>query len=441
MKLSRQLRHQQHSHHFLYLLIILLIIISSMSTFAMAQANQVVVRANFLNVRVGPSLSYSTMTQVKRGETLTIIGQKNQWYQVRLASDKIGWVASWLIDNTEANASGNSLGVIKAPNTNVRQYPDSQAEVLGSLAQSQRVNIVYTQNEWSQILYNNTVGWIPNSEMIITDKVPSHIKNTQPNSHKDLNIQSVTTLQNNTKIYARASVDAPVTAHITDQTTLQYLGTKGDFYKIRLNSGDTGYIASRLVSISDTKHQIKSAATNLSEAVIVLDPGHGGRDTGALATSGKHFEKNYTLDVAERLQQKLHQTGANVVLTRSADHFVDLAPRARLSNKLSADAFISLHFDSTSNKSQASGLTTYYYSRKKDFRLAQTIHQHLHKLALLDRGVFSEDYEVTRENEQPAILIEGGYINNPKDFKKINSPQYREQLADAIYQGLVQYFK
>lgn len=253
MKLSRQLRHQQHSHHFLYLLIILLIIISSMSTLAMAQANQVVVRANFLNVRVGPSLSYSTMTQVKRGETLTIIGQKNQWYQVRLASDKIGWVASWLIDNTEANASGNSLGVIKAPNTNVRQYPDSQAEVLGSLAQSQRVNIVYTQNEWSQILYNNTVGWIPNSEMIITDKVPNHIKNTQPNSNKDLNIQSVTTLQNNTKIYARASVDAPVTAHITDQTTLQYLGTKGDFYKIRLNSGDTGYIASRLVSISDTK--------------------------------------------------------------------------------------------------------------------------------------------------------------------------------------------
>ncbi|RHW49771.1 N-acetylmuramoyl-L-alanine amidase [Bombilactobacillus bombi] len=438
MELRRSSIRKKKQQHFAWAAIIVLIACSSVTTFAAAKANQVIVKANFLNVRIGPSLSYETLTRVKRGETLTILSEKNQWYQVRLAGDKIGWVASWLINNDDANTSSNTVGVIKAPNTNVQKYPDNNSEVLGTLPQLQKVNIVYTQNDWSQILYNDTVGWIPNSELIITDKVARKINN---NRDQNLNIRSVTTLQNNTKILAEPHTDAKVVAHITDQTTLQYLGKEGDFYKIKLNSGDTGYIASWLVSISNSKHPIKSAATKISEATIVIDPGHGGSDTGALTTNQKHYEKTYTLDTARRLQKQLQQAGANVILTRKGDSDMDLASRARLANKLNADVFISLHFDSTSDKSQATGITTYYYSEKKDQPLAQNIQRQFKHLALPSRGTRFGDFEVTRENEQPAILIEGGYLNNKKDYKQIANPAYRQKLADCILQGLMDYFK
>lgn len=438
MKLRRSDRRQKRQQRWLWGIIIILITCSSLSTLAMAQANQLVVKANFLNVRIGPSLSYETLTRVKRGETLTILSKKNQWYQVRLAGDKIGWVASWLIDNNEANTSSNTIGIIKAPNTNVQKYPQNDSEVLGTLAQLQKVNIVYTQNNWSQILFNDTVGWVPNSELIITDKIAQNIWN---NHHQKSTIRSVTTLQNNTKILAKPDPDSKVIAHITDKTTLPYLGKEGDFYKIRLNSGESGYIASWLVSISSSEHAVKSAATKLSEATIVIDPGHGGADTGALTNNQKHTEKSYTLDTAKRLKKQLQQTGANVILTRNNDSGLDLASRARLANKLNADVFLSLHFDSTPVASKASGITTYYYSGKKDRPLAQSIHKQFQDLPLPDRGLRFGDYEVIRENEQPAVLIEGGYLNNKHDNKQIANPEYRQKLAVGIAQGLNDYFK
>ncbi|UQS81539.1 N-acetylmuramoyl-L-alanine amidase [Bombilactobacillus folatiphilus] len=442
LKRIQQLFNIKNYNYAKFLLIFIFFITASYSTIAVAQSNQMIVKANFLNVRMGPSLSYDTIAQVKRGEKLTIIDEKNDWYQVRIADDKIGWVASWLINNNDANTSSNTSGVIKAPNTNVQKYPQKDSEVLGTLSQSQKVNIVYSQNDWSQIIFNQTVGWIPNSELIITDKVPDKIQQNQTQQQRQTatNIQSVTTLQNNTRIFKNPSTNAKIIAHITDQTTLPYLGRSGKFYKVRLNSGDEGYIPSGLVSISDTKYAIKTAATKLAEATIVLDAGHGGSDPGALSSNQKHEEKNYTIQVVKLLQQKLQQTGANVVLTRSQDQSVPLADRARLANKLNADVFISIHFDAAYS-GHASGLTTYYYSGKKDRQLAKNISAQLKTMPLPNRGTHFGNYEVLRENEQPAILVEGGYLDNNKDYQKIKSPKYQAELADAIYQGLIQHFK
>lgn len=441
-KRVKQIFSKNNYHLMSFFLIIGLLCLASYSTLTLAQSNQITVQANFLNVRLGPSLSYDTITQVKRGEHLTILSEKNDWYQVRIDSDKIGWVASWLIANNDANTSSNTFGVIKAPNTNVQKYPQKSSPVLGTLMQSDKVNIVYSQNNWSQILFDKTVGWIPNSELIITDKVPEKIQQGSQNSGtaKTANIQSVTTLQNNTQIYQQPRLNSKIVAHITDQTTLPYLGRSGKFYKIRLNSGEEGYIASGLVSISDTHHALPTAATKLPEATIVLDPGHGGNDPGALSANQKHYEKTYTLKVMQMLQAKLEQTGANVILTRHSDTNIALADRARTANKLNADVFISLHFDASDN-GHASGITTYYYSAKKDRQLAQHINQNLKHTALPNRGLKFGNFEVLRENEQPAILIEGGYINNKKDYQKISNPTYQKQLTEAIYQGLVQNFQ
>ena len=97
-------------------------------------------------------------------------------------------------------------------------------------------------------------------------------------------------------------------------------------------------------------------ASNLAESTIVLDAGHGGYDSGALSQSNK-YEKNYTLQMVNAVAARLRSAGANVVLTRSGDDYVGLAERAHVSNKLSADAFISIHFDSSQSADSASGVT------------------------------------------------------------------------------------
>src|SRR5699024_4972779 len=138
---------------------------------------------------------------------------------------------------------------------------------------------------------------------------------------------------------------------------------------------------------------------------------------------------------------KLRAAGANVVLTRSNDSFVDLAPRAQASNKLKADAFISLHFDSSENANEASGVTTYYYHNNRDKKLADLISQQLSNLTLDNRGVEFGNFQVLRDNERPAVLLELGYINTKKDFSYIQQNDYQNKVASDVVNALTAYFK
>src|SRR5699024_3465210 len=140
--------------------ILLLLALSSWSTVALASANAVVVQSDSVNVRVGPGLAYANMGQVKKGDKLAILAEKNKWYQVRLSGDKIGWVASWLIDNTEVSSATNKVGIVKVPNTTVFKKNNSNSEVLGTIEQSQKVTVMYQEQNWSQILYKGTAAWV-----------------------------------------------------------------------------------------------------------------------------------------------------------------------------------------------------------------------------------------------------------------------------------------
>lgn len=129
------------------------------------------------------------------------------------------------------------------------------------------------------------------------------------------------------------------------------------------------------------------------------------------------------------------------MLTRSNDSFVDLEPRPALANKLKADAFISVHFDSSNEANEASGTTTYYYSSSKDMSLAKAINNQTKTLPLNNRGIEYGNYQVLRDNQRPAVLLELGYINSDKDFSYISSANYQAKVADAVYTGLTDYFK
>lgn len=216
------------------------------------------------------------------------------------------------------------------------------------------------------------------------------------------------------------------------------LKKKSGWLRVRYNDDHFGWIPSWL---TNRKFNF-SKATNLSEATIVLDPGHGGNDSGALGINQKHEEKTYTLKTAKLVQKSLEAKGARVLMTRSTDEYVSLAARATMANKHKANAFISFHYDSAPENNSGSGDTTYYYHKKTSLRLAELVNSQLKsKISLNNRGVQFGDFEVIRDNTQPALLIEGGYINTSNDFKQISSYHYRKQVASAVTVALTQFFE
>lgn len=205
---------------------------------------------------------------------------------------------------------------------------------------------------------------------------------------------------------------------------------------------------------------------------ICIDPGHGGKDSGNHVGSGLwgHSEKTYTLALALELRKQLEMAGFHVILTRSKDMFVDLPDRPALANRAGADLFLSLHFNTSpveqgtiegpetycitpvgapssnatgeSGSSIDTGPTVANREENKSLLLAYVMEKSLVvNLPADDRGVRRARFAVLRDATMPAILIEGGYMTNPMESKKIYSAGYRSQMASAIVRGVLAYQK
>jgi N-acetylmuramoyl-L-alanine amidase len=438
----------QKCQHFIkkYPLIVLLVIVVGAATgvtTALANYQMITVRASVLNVRQGPGLSYNVMAQVQSGQKYTILSSRNDWYQIRLDNNRIGWVASWLVDNTEVSQATNKVGIVTSEEANIRQTAATDAGIVATAKAGEKVTILYQAGGWSQVLVNDSVGWMRNDTLRTTSETATTVQSNGGDASQvsQASIKTVTTKQT---AYLRNATDdnAAIVASLSANTTLTYLDTSGQWYHVQTKDGKKGYVPSWLVSLSANDQPAKTAPTKLSEATIMLDPGHGGSDSGAIANDGKSYEKTYTLATAKLVAAQLRAAGAKVIMTRTSDSFVDLSPRAKLSNADGVDAYISFHFDSSPSPNQASGFTAYYYSTSKDIRLAKTLSASLgNVLPLTNKGVEFGNFQVLRDNTQPSILLELGYINNDKDFSDIRSTAYQQKIANGVTQGLLNYFQ
>ncbi len=169
---------------------------------------------------------------------------------------------------------------------------------------------------------------------------------------------------------------------------------------------------------------------------VVIDPGHGGHDRGAVR-AGRHPEKIYALDVARRVASRLHRAGFRVIMTRNRDAFVSLSGRCAIANRQRQAVFISIHFNAAARRG-ADGIETFYYGRRA-YRLAASVHRRLVVAAGTDnRGVRRRPFYVLRHTRCPAILIEAGFLSNPREGARIaHSPTHRQRLADAIAAGII----
>ncbi|MBR2069774.1 MAG: N-acetylmuramoyl-L-alanine amidase [Candidatus Gastranaerophilales bacterium] len=178
---------------------------------------------------------------------------------------------------------------------------------------------------------------------------------------------------------------------------------------------------------------------------VVLDPGHGGSDCGAIALENKYYEKTINLEVAKLIQEKLMKKDVYVYMTRTKDETLTLEDRVNYANEINPDIYVSIHANSTLQE-VSYGLEVHYY-KDDSIDLANTIHdnfanqKNLRKWETVDRGVIKSRFYVINHTEMPAVLIEMGFISNRTERDKLNTKERKEQIADSIAKGILEYLK
>ena len=246
-----------------------------------------------------------------------------------------------------------------------------------------------------------------------------------------------------------------------------------DYYKARYYLDDSGHYVSGTYKIDGKEHLFQKYGQWISEVsteggftkgqysnTIFLDPGHGGKDSGAFYYNVA--EKDLNMQIYRKLRTKLEELGYKVLTSRDSDIDVDfVTERSRMVNKTNSDIFISIHFNATGNTySKASGIQTYSYRDEPDYpskinkywhnhpdrmseskRLAAAIHSSLlAETGAKDAGLLESSFAVLRETAKPAVLLELGYMDNFSENQQIRDSHYQDKLVAGIVKGIQKYY-
>jgi len=221
---------------------------------------------------------------------------------------------------------------------------------------------------------------------------------------------------------------------------------KGEYVQVnRINGywaqvtykGQEGYIHKSYIKLlNQSDHPLK-------DRVIIIDPGHGGTDSGN--TFGTIYEKDVVLKVSKLVERKLAATGANVLMTRTDDVYPTLPDRVDFTNVNYGEIFVSIHANSVLNNTTANGTETFYAmtsgDKQESIDLATFVNnQIVNDLKMRNRGVKNEQFYVIRNTIIPAILVELGFLTNSEDRAKLTDDHYIELFAESIYKGIVEYY-
>lgn len=191
-----------------------------------------------------------------------------------------------------------------------------------------------------------------------------------------------------------------------------------------------------------------SFCSNSGSPIIVVDAGHGGRDRGTKSKTPFCEEKRLCLQTARLVKKYLDQLGFRVVMTRNTDTFIPLPRRVEIAKQSGSSLLVSIHYNSAPNPT-AHGVEIFFHDSKENRskalsskKLSEVILSGIVKRTKLhSRGVKKGNFFVLRESSMPAIIIEGGFISNPKECSTLKSLSYQDNLARAIADGIDRYFK
>ncbi|KGK86307.1 N-acetylmuramoyl-L-alanine amidase [Desulfosporosinus sp. HMP52] len=409
-----------------------------------------------LNLRETPSSSGNVLITIPTGTTINLIEKQDQWYKASYQS-KTGWVsANYLSVKSQKGFISASGGL------NLRETPSSDGKMLVTIPKDASVELIEQQGDWYKTTYQSQTGWIsaqyvilagtntetpststpinlsPNGKVYIlggTGIIGSYSQNIiegkSPSKYPD-NLKAFPSLPSVIKEPSRGDDDVP-----TPPT----------------NPSDpppaTTYDPSTEILINPFEG---IPANALSGKTIMIDPGHGGPDTGAIGPS-KTYEKNNTLAIALALRDTLKQAGATVILTRDKDispcenysEIEDLQARVNLANNAKPDLFISIHNDANT-KSDIQGTSTYYSQDNPQNFASQHLANSIQSAVIgtiksNNRGLKQAGFYVLRNTTMPAILLETAFISNPYEEARLQNPNFHKNVASSILIGIYNYYK
>ncbi|MEN1966778.1 N-acetylmuramoyl-L-alanine amidase [Lentibacillus sp. N15] len=339
-------------------------------------------------------------------------------------------------------AEGGQTYEVGGSSVNVRATPSHDADVIGQLDNGDQIVVFQESFGWLQTYYDGQEAWV-------ASQFVTQAEDNDQSQATETSTETVTVTSDDVRVRTGPGTEYDIIGYTTTGDSYTLLETGNSWFKVALDNGEIGWIASWLTDNASeqqatTKNEQEVAAkatTNgsLSGYTVVLDPGHGGKDPGSIALDGS-FEKEYTLSTAAKVAQKLQNAGARVIQTRTNDVFIPLQDRVNKSEANNADAFISLHFNAYPENA-VNGFSTYYYAGD-DHTLAQDVQTGLSRhIVLNSRGVMKSDYHVLRENSNPAILLELGFITNTTDLANIQTDSFQNAVADGVTDGLLDYFQ
>lgn len=345
--------------------------------------------------------------------------------------------------------------------------------------------VIGTFRENKQIIPNASVTKLGGEDLLMLSFPDSKMESGVPAfiNKSDQYISKVYTVENNgmvvVYVYLKPSVTYQVTSRNGEfQVTLD--GGKAVTAQKSYNTPQSQNNNTNNTRITQTQSQSQSGNTSRvnKKYTIVVDPGHGGHDSGARGNG--YNEKDIALQVATRLANNLRRD-YNVIITRDSDFFVPLDTRAKIGNDANADFFISIHLNSSSSSS-ANGTEVFYFSKKdqgsyaaqvakfenkvdgsygdvpfSDFILNDIFYRKNQKTSqaiaesvlnnlinttgLRRRGVFGANFAVLRGSNSPSILVELGFMNNYSDLSQYLTPDGQERAANAIGSAIRSYFR
>lgn len=187
------------------------------------------------------------------------------------------------------------------------------------------------------------------------------------------------------------------------------------------------------------REELRHRGRNVEGRLVVIDPGHGGGETGGRSPSGAH-ECDICWALSNLVAQRLAAAGARVRFTRTEPENPDQSERARRANEFGSDIFVSLHLNSH-DEAPAEGASAYYFGTSRGGEaLAEAIQDRLVSLGARDCRTHARSFDVLRETKMPAVMVEPAFISNPDEAKRLEDPDHVAAMADAIVQGIKDYY-
>lgn len=431
-----------------------------------------------------PDYNSNIVQVLKLNSYVEILETQNNWYKIKTSSEKTGWIETSFISAKNQKYVVNNIN----ENINIRKSPTVESDIVGQLEPGQKAKYIDTYHSWYIIEFNNSeyyiASWFPDLiyesyetiyviyDSTIVRESPNTSSNALYTASKSESFEVIEEKNGWLKIYLKDARTGYIPAWLTsyDHSLVYDYSYARSSDNLNLRMGTTidydlitTLPVNSLLKVIETENNWSKVITEdgligwcntpyieevlpLSGKSILLDPGHGGRDPGSTSYSGKQ-EKYINLEVAYKLKEILESNGATVYMTRTDnDTYLKNSQRGRMADNLNVDILLSIHHNSFSNNNYF-GLSTYYNTintsdKRYGYDLAESIYLSATTVnGVYKDGILNRNFEVLRETNTPAALIEIGFMSNPIEEMNIHDSTFQDIMVQKIAQGIINYFK